>query len=396
MAHKFFYAWQSERPNSVCRSFIREVLESISATLNQEGIDERIEIDSDTQGVPGTPEILPTILRKIEDDDVFIADLTMCSETKQDGKARRSPNPNVMFEYGYALKAKTRDRIICVMNTFYGGNDPSELPFDLRHARAPFRYSLAPSAPSDEKQKVFAQLSKEMLAATKLIVENLPSAGSNLPQIDFEKPHFGENQELTPEGDFSGQTNPTYFNSCAGFVYLKGIPLKAINLSIAKIMEIERRTGALEISRGNTGGSFGTNKWGRVCYGLYLIDKKRMSSDYVQYFRNGAIEIVNGSYLTSVKQTDQSVIHVGYIVTQIVSPMLTVAKEWLEKTGVATFMIEAGTIGVEGWRITLNNWGTGPLLHLNKISVQKKVDKDSVLLLAEQFRLALLSEAGLS
>jgi hypothetical protein len=63
MTHKLFYAWQSERPNSVCRSFIKDVLESISAALNQAGIDERIEIDSDTQGVPGTPEILTTILR---------------------------------------------------------------------------------------------------------------------------------------------------------------------------------------------------------------------------------------------------------------------------------------------------------------------------------------------
>jgi hypothetical protein len=309
MTHKLFYAWQSERPNSVCRSFIKDVLESISAALNQAGIDERIEIDSDTQGVPGTPEILTTILRKIEEDEVFIADLTMCSEMLQDGKIRRSPNPNVMFEYGYALKAKTRDRIICVMNRFYGGDDPSELPFDLRHARAPFRYSLTPSSTPEEKQKVFAQLSKEMLAAAKLIVDNLPSPKLDSQQIKFEKPHFGENAELTPEGDFAGQDNPTYFSPCAGFVYLKGCPVEATTFSIAQIMRMESKTGALEISRGNTGGSFGTNKWGRVSYGLYLNDKKRMSSDYIQYFRNGEIEMVNGSYLKPQGRRRRHAVH---------------------------------------------------------------------------------------
>jgi hypothetical protein len=91
MAHKFFYAWQSERPGSVCRNFIRDVLEYISTELQQSGVDERIEIDSDTQNVPGVPEILGTILKKIEADDVFVADLTMCSETPGEGKPGDRP-----------------------------------------------------------------------------------------------------------------------------------------------------------------------------------------------------------------------------------------------------------------------------------------------------------------
>ncbi len=139
MRHKFFYSWQSERPPSVSRAFIRKALEKVSTTLNQSGVDERIEIDSDTQGVPGTPEIFSTILSKIEDAAVFVADLTICAETTTDGSKRLFPNSNVMFEYGYALKAKDRGRLICVMNTLYGGSDPTELPFDLRHARSPSR-----------------------------------------------------------------------------------------------------------------------------------------------------------------------------------------------------------------------------------------------------------------
>jgi hypothetical protein len=395
MARKLFYAWQSERPNSVCRGFIRDVLESISVALNQAGIDERTEIDSDTQGVPGTPEILPTILKKIEDDDVFIADLTMCSESGEGNDLRRSPNPNVMFEYGYALKAKTRDRIICVMNTFYGGSDPSELPFDLRHARAPFRYSLDPNSTLDERRKVFSQLSKEMLTAAKLIVENLPSKQNDVPQIVFEGPFFKPRQELTREGDFPGQENPTHFSAEDGVVYLKGRPLDTVNFSITEIIKMEHGAAGLTIAKGNSSGSFGSNKWGRISYSLYVHERERFSTDYVQYFRNGEIEMVNGSYLAIMKREKVNVINIGYVVGQIIKPMLDIAKLWLENSGIKTFVVEVGIVGIEGWRVTLDNFRKGPMIHADKVSAQKIVERETILLLADEFNSALLGEAGL-
>jgi hypothetical protein len=396
MAHKFFYAWQSERPGSVCRHFIREALEAISTELQQSGIDERVEIDSDTQDVPGVPEILPTIFRKIEEDDVFVADLTMCGETIDQGHPRRSPNANVMFEYGYALKAKSRDNIICVMNVFYGGKDPSELPFDLRHARAPIRYSLAPGTTSEERNKALAKLRGDLLVASKLIIANLPNQKVDLPQVNFEKPQFAEGQELTREGDFPGQENPTFFSANDGFVYLRGRPLNLVELSIAEIKKMEVGAAGLSISRGSSGGSFGSNKWGRVSYSLYVQENKRLSTDYVQYFRTGELEMVNGSYLTIMKRDGVNVIHIGYIVTQIVSPMLNIAKQWLEKAGFANYIVEVGIIGIEGWRVTMNNFGKGPMIHVNKVSIQKNVDRESILLLGEEFQSALFAEAGVS
>lgn len=158
---------------------------------------------------------------------------------------------------------------------------------------------------------------------------------------------------------------------------MRGLPLEPTNFSIAQIHTMESQTASLEISRGNTGGSFGTNKWGRICYGLYLVDKKRMSSDYVQYFRTGEIEEVNGSYLTIIKQSNVNVVHVDYLVTQIIMPMLAVAKQWLEKTGIKTLIVDVGIIGIEGWRITLDNYRKGPMIHVNKISAQKAVGKES-------------------
>jgi hypothetical protein len=395
MAHKFFYAWQSERPSSVCRNFIRSALESISDELKQTGIDERVEIDSDTQDVPGVPEIVSTIFRKIEEDDVFVADLTMCAAASDTEGVRRSPNANVMFEYGYAMRAKTRSRIICVMNTHYGGTDPSELPFDLRHARAPIRYSLAPSSTAEEKTKVARKLRSDLLAAAKLIIENLPAAKEEIPPINFEKPHFNKGQELTPEGDFEGQENPTFFDASEGFVYLKGRPAEPVNFSIAQIKKAEVGAAGLTFAKAS-GGSFGSNKWGRVSYSLYVIGGKRLSYDYVQYFRNGELEIVNGSYFLVLKKNSTKFVHLGYIVDQLITPMLTIAKQWLEKTSLKDFVVEVGVIGIQGWRITPDNFARGPIIHADKVWVQKKVDKDSVLLLSEEFRSALLAEVGVS
>jgi hypothetical protein len=396
MVQRFFYAWQSERPRSVCRHFIRRALEAIAPVLNQTGVDERVEIDSDTQGVPGVPEILNIVLRKIDEDDVFVADLTMCSETSEPEKSRMSPNANVMFEYGYALKAKGRDRIICVMNAFYGGNDPVDLPFDLRHARAPIRYSLAPDASSAEKQKVLDKLSTELLTAATLIIDNLPSTKADLPHINFQKPHFAEGQELTPEGDFTFQSESTFFDDCTGYVYLRAHPLKLINLSVAQIKALEIGAAGLTISTGSSSGSLGSNKWGRISYALRKDGDKRLSRDYVQYFRTGDIEIVNGSYLTVVKRNGGSALHADYLVTQVVNPMLDIARQCFERLGVTDFIVEVGLLGIEGWRLAVSNFGTGPMIHIDKVFVQKKVGKDSTALLGQEFRSALLAEAGIS
>jgi hypothetical protein len=50
------------------------------------------------------------------------------------------PNPNVMGEYGFALRSKTVQRILLAMNTAFG--PPDGLPFDLRHMHHPAQYAL--------------------------------------------------------------------------------------------------------------------------------------------------------------------------------------------------------------------------------------------------------------
>jgi len=49
--------------------------------------------------------------------DIFVPDVTIVART-EGGKS--VPNPNVMYEYGYAWRAKTYVAMIPVMNTAFG------------------------------------------------------------------------------------------------------------------------------------------------------------------------------------------------------------------------------------------------------------------------------------
>ena len=99
--------------------------------MQELGID--ITIDQDTQDVPGSPSIPDTILQKIATSDAVVADLTLThTSDKQADLKKRGSNPNVMFEYGYALR-KSDQNIFGVINKAFG--EPEELPFDLRERR---------------------------------------------------------------------------------------------------------------------------------------------------------------------------------------------------------------------------------------------------------------------
>jgi hypothetical protein len=135
---KVFYCWQSDRPAD--RNLIEDALDralKVLSTDEQLGIDKVL--DRDTSGVPGTPDIAPTIFQKIRESGVFVADVTLVIGHGE----RRSPNPNVMVEVGYAFGVLDEKQIILVMNIAAGS--PEQLPFDLRHKRV-MKYSLAPES----------------------------------------------------------------------------------------------------------------------------------------------------------------------------------------------------------------------------------------------------------
>ena len=142
-----FYSWQSDLPNSSNRGFIHDALESAAAAIKA---DDTVEvepvIDRDTQGVSGAPDIAATIFSKITAADVFVADVSIVVRDT----SRSTPNPNVLLELGYALKALGHERIILVFNKAFGKLE--ELPFDLRMRRI-LGYDLPEGQPKGAERK---------------------------------------------------------------------------------------------------------------------------------------------------------------------------------------------------------------------------------------------------
>ena len=135
-----FYSWQSDRRET--RNVIEAALEKAIRNLNRDlPAEDALELDQDTRGVAGWPEITSALFDKIDQCEVFVADITPINGPNSD--FRITPNPNVLLELGYALATGFgRTRIICVINTAYLPNgDLRELPFDLRGSR-PVQFTL--------------------------------------------------------------------------------------------------------------------------------------------------------------------------------------------------------------------------------------------------------------
>ena len=133
-----FYSWQSDLPSSRNWGFIQECIEEAIKVVSAESIQLIPALDRDTQGEPGAPDIADTILAKIDNCDMFVCDVSIIAGT---GTSKATPNPNVIFELGYAANRLGWDRITNVFNAAYGRIE--ELPFDLRKRRV-VKYSLQP------------------------------------------------------------------------------------------------------------------------------------------------------------------------------------------------------------------------------------------------------------
>ena len=128
---KVFYSWQSSTNSKFNRYFIRDCLnDAVSQVKSDMPIDElerygEVTVDSDTAGTSGSPHIFGTILGKIDDATIFIADISLISP--------KTCNSNVLLELGYAIKTLGFPKIIMLFNTALGKID--DLPFDLRSQR---------------------------------------------------------------------------------------------------------------------------------------------------------------------------------------------------------------------------------------------------------------------
>ena len=99
---KIFYSWQSVLPGNKTKNFILECIDE-AINLAQESEAVEAEREEATTGTTGSPNIVTTIFSKIDNCDLFIADLSFCF-TGERQHEKKSPKPNVLLELGYAVK----------------------------------------------------------------------------------------------------------------------------------------------------------------------------------------------------------------------------------------------------------------------------------------------------
>lgn len=185
MRRLVFYSWQSDLPNSTNRGFIQTALEDAGLAITaDETIEVEAVIDRDTQGIPGSPDIALTIFSKITSADIFVADVSITTRPKN---GRATPNPNVLIELGYALKALGHEKVILVFNKAFGKFE--ELPFDLRTRRLT----------TYEMSKKDQNRAKERTALQKHFDTAIRSALSN--SSDSEEPSLGKTLIQAIESD---------------------------------------------------------------------------------------------------------------------------------------------------------------------------------------------------
>ena len=166
---KIFWSWQSDYSPKTCRHFIREALvDAITQVADEIGVDDadRPEIDHDTKGERGMADIAATILNKIADAAVFVADLTPIAQSP-DGKWL--PNPNVMIELGWAMHRAGWERVVGILNMASGAK-VEDLPFDIRQRRV-VTFVLSQTADKPTRTAVRSKLVKELKEALQTNLE---------------------------------------------------------------------------------------------------------------------------------------------------------------------------------------------------------------------------------
>lgn len=200
-----FYSWQSDLPGSETRNIIQDAIKD-AVKLLRDTVD--IEADRDTKGEYGSPDIAQTIFSKIDDCDIFIADVSAVCQyetTDKDGnkKVKYMPNPNVMLELGYATHVVGWENVICVLNADYGA--PEEMPFDIASRR------LTPFSTKDGKSK--GEIKRYIKGVIQDTVENLLENGKRV-KVGFSDLRMG----CFVEGTISKFLYPIEISKSVAFV----------------------------------------------------------------------------------------------------------------------------------------------------------------------------------
>jgi hypothetical protein len=374
---KIFWSWQADTRGKTGRHFVREALaDAIKALKQPEEVEEPSEretrealhLDHDRQGVPGSPDLAPTIFRKIDQAAVFVADVTFVAQMEgEDGSAKKKLiNSNVAIEYGYAVHALGDESILMIQNVHYGERE--ELPFDLKHKAGPVQYQLAPDATKQEIAAERARLRAKFVEALRPYLSIGKAPGE--PARKFEETPCTANAAFfwTPSdvlARIGSDTPPAFrhksedddaieyrFNEPRAF-YLRLIPTipLAEELKVTTLLDVVQRRPLEVLTRTVFGGGMsGRNRFGAISYEPHGISP--VPTGFTQLFRNGEIWGVSGQF--AIRYYDELVVpmvNVDNIYKRVLANYISVAGEDLGVT--RPYQVEMGAVGLKDMRLCL-------------------------------------------
>lgn len=201
-----FYAWQSDTPARANRDLIRDAAEAACERITSDvSYDWELTLDSDTRGVAGMCDIPNTILEKIEQCDIFLADLTFVGESiSADGNRQKMPNCNVVFELGYAAKYHGFSSLVGVVNEAFGENEGQI--FDIKR-RACISCNVPrdadPNRYSKEKERLAKTLEEVFRLTLDTVVAKRREASTSRDVDEFERVRI-EQASRVLRGEFHG------------------------------------------------------------------------------------------------------------------------------------------------------------------------------------------------
>ena len=151
--------------NKFNRNFIEDALEKAIKKINEEK-NINLVLDKDTANRTGSPDIVNSILEKIDNATMIVSDVSIIDTLTT--KSKSIVNSNIMFELGYAMSSLSDSRVLMVMNKAFG--DEKQLPFDLGLKRQ-ILYHYDGASTDEERKKEKDGLINKFKKAIESIVD---------------------------------------------------------------------------------------------------------------------------------------------------------------------------------------------------------------------------------